>query len=308
MSSVANLIVRRTVAAVLVLWLVTTFIFFFLRLAGDPVTILAGQDATPETIALAMQRYGLDKPVLAQYGDFLRGVVRGDFGISYRYNLPAWDLVMERLPATFQLAGVALTVGVLIAVPIGIISALKPGSIIDNISRVVAVAGQSMPVFWLGLLMIVLFSVKLGWLPTGGSGTFRHLILPASTLAVYSLPLTMRLVRSSMLEIMTQEYIKSARAKGLHERAVVIGHAFRNALIPVVNVIALRLGFLITGAVVLEEVFAYPGLGRLAISSMRLMDYNVVQAFVFTVAALVIFVNLITDIIFGLVDPRVRVS
>ena len=308
MGSIANLIVRRSVTSVFVLWLVTTFVFFFLRLVGDPITLIAGDDPTPEALAIAIQRYGLDEPVLAQYWDYIQGVVRGDFGESFRYNEPAWAIVTERFPATFQRAGLAFTLGILIAVPVGIYSAIRPGSLIDNASRVVAVLGQSMPVFWFGLLMMVLFAVNLGWFPAVGSGTARHLVLPATTLAVYSLPLSMRLVRSTMLDIMTQEYVKTARAKGLSERSVILDHAFRNALIPVVNVLALRLGALITGAVVLEEVFGYPGLGRLAIGSMRLLDYNVVQAFVFIVAAMIIVVNLVTDIIFGLVDPRVRVS
>jgi peptide/nickel transport system permease protein len=175
------------------------------------------------------------------------------------------------------------------------------------VSRVVAVIGQSMPAFWLGILLILLLSVRLGLFPTGGTGTWRHLVLPAIALSVYSIPLTMRLVRSSMLEVLGEEYIKSARAKGLHERAVIVSHALRNALIPVITVLALRVGHVLSGAVVLEEVFAYPGMGRLAIQSMIQLDYDVIQAFAFVVAALIIGANLIADILYGLVDPRIRV-
>ena len=308
MGDVLNLIVRRVITGALALLLVVTFIFFFMRFAGDPVALIAGEEATQAQVDAAMARYGFDRPAIEQYLDFLRGMLQGDFGISLRYDQPAMGLVLERLPATMRLAGIAIAIAVLVAVPIGIYSALRPGSMVDSASRVFAVVGQSMPSFWLGILFIVLFSVTLGVLPSGGSGSWRHLVLPAAALAVYSVPLTMRLVRSSMLEVLNQEYMKMARAKGLSERTVIIRHGFRNAAIPVITVIALRLGFLITGSIVLEQVFSYPGLGRLAISSMQLRDYPVIQAFVFVVAFMVIAVNLIVDILYGLVDPRVRVD
>lgn len=308
MGDIANLVLRRIATAVLVLFMVLTFLFFFMRYAGDPLAAILPEDASAELIAQLRELHGFNRPIHVQYFEYIGGVVRGDFGTSLRYNLPAFGLVVERLPATMRLAGIAIVLAVVISVPVGIYSALKPGSVIDMISRVIAVAGQSVPVFWLAILTIMLFAVRLGWLPAGGVGTWRHMILPAGTLAAYSVPLTMRLVRSSMIDIMSQEYIKTARAKGLSKRTVLLQHAFRNAMIPVITVVALRFGFLIAGAIVLEEVFAYPGLGRLAIHSMLLRDYSVVQAFVFLVCAMVIVVNLIVDILYGIVDPRVRVK
>ena len=308
MGDLASLILRRTISGAFALLLVVSFVFFFMRFAGDPITVLVGEEATQEAVEAALAQHGFDRPVWVQYLDYLGGVLQGDFGVSLRYDAPALPLVLERLPATMRLAGIAIVLAVAVSVPVGIYSALKPGSLVDSISRVVAVLGQSMPVFWLGILLIILFSVRFRLLPAGGAGTWQHLILPSMTLAVYSVPLTMRLVRSSMLDVLGQEYVKTARSKGLAERTVIVRHAFRNAMIPVITVIAIRVGHIITGSVVLEQVFAYPGLGRLAIQSMQVMDYFVIQAFVFVVAALVIIVNLIVDILYGLVDPRVRVS
>lgn len=308
MGGLVDLLLRRVLTGFLTLLLVVSFMFFFMRLAGDPIIALVGEDAPAAVREAAMAQRGFDRPLIVQYGDYLAGVVRGDFGDSFRYNEPAMGLVVERMPATMALAGVAMLVGIMIAIPIGIYSALKPGSWIDSASRVFAVLGQSVPAFWLGILLIIVFAVNFNVLPSGGSGTWRHLLLPSAALAVYSVPLTMRLVRSSMLDVLSQEYVRMARAKGLANRIVIVRHAFRNALIPVITVIALQAGNLLTGAIVLEEVFAYPGLGRLAIGSMRLSDYAVIQAFVFVAASILIVINLIVDILYGLVDPRVRVS
>jgi peptide/nickel transport system permease protein len=309
MGDVANLIVRRLLSAIFVLWVVVTFIFFFMRLAGDPVTAVAGESATQEQIDAALARYGFDRPILVQYFDYLGGIFQGDFGESLRYTgQPAMALVLERLPATLALGGLAFLLGLVIAIPLGIISALRPGSVVDSATRVLAVLGQSMPVFWLGILLILLFSVNLHLLPSGGSGSFINLILPSVTLAVYSIPLSLRLVRSAMLEVLNQEYVTTARAKGVRESVVIIRHALRNALIPVITVLALSLGHLITGAVVLEQIFSYPGLGRLAIASMQQMDFFVVQAFVLVVAGIIVLVNLLVDVLYGLVDPRIRVG
>lgn len=308
MGDIGSLVVKRAFSGAVALLLVVSFVFFFMRMVGDPIMLVVGEDATQEQVEAALAAHGLDRPLIEQYGDFLSGLLHGDLGTSLRYDEPAMALVADRLPATGRLALMAIVIGVLVAVPLGIYSALRPGSIIDNVSRVAAVVGQSIPSFWLAILLVVLFAVKLGLLPSSGAGSWQHLVLPAVTLAVYSVPLIMRLVRSSMLEIMGQEYVKTARAKGLSEARVIISHAFRNAIIPVFTVVALQFGFLITGAIVLEEVFAYPGLGRLAIESMRLRDYPVIQAFAFVVALMVIVVNLVVDIVYGLVDPRVRVS
>ena len=308
MGDVAALIARRVISAVFVVFLVMTFVFFFMRLAGDPVVALVGDNATPAEIEAARVRLGLDEPLLVQYGQFLDGVIHGDFGLSYRFGVPALPLVLERLPATLALAVISLVMTVLIAIPIGLLSALRRGSLIDNVSRVGAVIGQTIPVFWLGILLIITFAVHLAILPAGGLDGWQSLILPSVALSAYSIPLTMRLSRSSMLEVMGQDYIRAARAKGISRSRLLTNHAFRNAAIPIVTVVALRAGHVLSGAVVLEQVFAYPGMGRLAVQSMLLSDYNVIQAFVFVTALIVVAVNLIVDILYGVIDPRIRLS
>jgi peptide/nickel transport system permease protein len=308
MNEILGLIIRRTGSAILVLFIVVTSLFFFMRLAGDPVVLLAGNRVTAEAKARIQERLGLDHPMIKQYTDYLGGVVKGDFGQSSRYNTDAMHLVLERVPATFQLGGMAILLAVVIAVPVGILSALKPGSIADSISRFVAVIGQSIPVFWLAIVLIVVFALKLHVLPAGGRGSFQQLILPALCLSVLSIPMTMRLTRATMLEVLGQDYIRTARAKGLREPVVILRHALRNAAIPIITVLGLRIGHIMAGAIMIEEVFAYPGVGRLALGSMLNYDYSVIQAFVFAVALMVVATNLVVDILYGIVDPRVRVS
>lgn len=308
MGDIASLVVRRVLSAIFVVFLVVTFVFFFMRLAGDPVLALVGENATPEEIAAATSRLGLDQPVMAQYREYLSGLLRGDFGDSYRFGVPALPLVIERLPATLVLAVLSLGLTVAIAIPVGVLSALKPGSFVDSFSRVTAVIGQTVPVFWLGIVLIIVFAVNLSLLPAGGLDSWRSLVLPAVTLSAYSVPLTMRLTRSSMLEVLHQDYIRSAKAKGIGRTRLLVNHALRNASIPIVTVIALRAGHVLSGAVVLEQVFAYPGMGRLAVQAMLLSDYNVIQAFVFVTAVIVVTVNLVVDVAYGLLDPRIRVA
>ncbi len=308
MVEVASLVVRRFFSALVVLFLIVSLIFFMMRTVGDPAALQLGEDATAESLAAFRALHGLDLPVWQQWINYIGDVLRGDFGQSFRYRESAMTVVLSRLPATLILGGLATLATNLIAIPIGMYAALRPGSWIDAGSRIFAVAGQSMPIFWFGILLILYFSVRHSMLPAVGAGTWRHLVLPTMALAIYSMPLTMRLARSSMLEVLNREYIKAARAKGITERRVNFNHAFRNASIPVITVIGMRIGHVISGTVVLEEVFAYPGMGRLAIQSIHHVDYPVIQAFVFVVAALVILVNLIVDIIYGLVDPRIRVS
>jgi peptide/nickel transport system permease protein len=308
MGDVAALIVRRVLSAFFVLLLVISFVFFFMRLAGDPVVALVGDNATQEEIDAARVRLGLDDPVLVQYGRYLSGISQGDFGNSYRFGVPALPLVLERLPATLQLSLISLLLTVVVAVPIGIVSALKPGSALDNFSRVTAVVGQTVPVFWLGIILIIVFAVQLSLLPAGGRDSWQSLVLPAIALSAYSIPLTMRLARSSMLEVLQQDYIRAAKAKGISRSRLLINHALRNASIPIVTVVALRAGHVLSGAVVLEQVFAYPGMGRLAVQSMLLSDFNVIQAFVFVTALIVVTVNLVVDVAYGIIDPRIRLA
>ena len=308
MNEILAMVVRRTGSAIVVLFLVVTFIFFFMRAAGDPVLLLVGERATPEAIARVEARLGLDKPVMVQYGEYLQGIVTGDFGDSSRYRTDAMGLVLDRLPATFTLGGLAIALAVVIAVPVGVLSAFRPGSRGDSVARLVAVIGQSMPIFWAGILLIIVFSVNLGVLPAGGSGTWAHAILPALCLSFYSIPITMRLARSSMIDVLGQDYVRTARAKGLREPIVLVRHALRNAAIPIVTVVALRVGGVVAGTIVIEEVFAYPGLGRLVLGSMLEYDYAVIQAYVFVVASMVVGINLLVDILYGVLDPRVRVA
>jgi ABC-type dipeptide/oligopeptide/nickel transport system permease component len=308
MATNLGVIVRRLGTGILTVFLLATFVFFMMRIVGDPVAALAQEDASEEQIEALRVRLGLDAPMLEQYGDFLLGILQGDLGVSYRSNRDAVELVMERLPATLQLAAVALGLAVLVAVPVGVISAVKPGSLVDSVSRVIAVLGQSLPVFWLAILLIMVFAVNLGWLPAGGIGGFEHLILPGLALSVYSIPLTMRLTRSALLDELGKDYIRTGRAKGLKEWEVVTKHGLRNSMIPVITVLALRIGSIITGAIVLEEVFAYPGLGRLGVQALQTYDFPVIQAFLIFIAIVTVAISLIADILYTVVDPRVRLS
>lgn len=308
MGDLTGLIVRRVLYGMVALLILVTLVFFVTRIVGDPVVMLAGSDPTEELLQQIRTRLGLDQPLHIQYLRFLGDLAQGDLGLSYRLNRPAMSLVLERLPATLSLTFIAMGLAILISVPVGVIAAVRPGSVVDSVTRVIAVLGQSMPVFWLAILLVLVFAVNLGWLPAGGRGTFQHLILPGLTLSIYSVPLAMRLTRSALLEVLNRDYIRTARAKGLAEWEVVIKHGLRNALIPVITVLALRLGHVISGAIVLEEVFAYPGLGRLAIQAMLLRDFPVMQAFIIVVAVSIMLINLLADVLYTVADPRVRVS
>lgn len=308
MASLASVVVRRLLYGGLTIFLLVTGVFFLMRFVGDPVSALAGPDPTVEQIETIRRQIGLDLPVWEQYSNFLRDLIRLDMGDSLRTGQPAFAAVLARMPATLQLTAVALGLAALVGIPVGVISAVWPGSVIDTFSRVGAVVGQSMPVFWLGIILIIVFAVDLGWLPPGGREGLRSLILPGLTLSVYSIPITMRLTRSAMLEVLNKDYIRTARQKGISEYKVITKHALRSALIPVITVLALRLGFIITGAIVLEEVFGYPGMGRLAIQALMFRDFPVIQAFVVVVAVLIVLTNLLADVLYTVVDPRVRVS
>ena len=294
----------RTVSALLVVLVAASLVFFLIRLSGDPVQMMLGETSGVEQARALRHSLGLDMPLATQYLTFLGNAMRGDFGTSFRYDQPALGLVLERLPATLELAVGALLLSILIAVPLGIAAAVRRGSSIDWLASMLAVAGQSMPIFLLGLLLILIFAVNLHWLPSSGRA---KPILPMVSLAAYSLPLTMRILRSSMLDTLNRDYIRTARAKGLTERVVIYVHALRNALIPVVTVIGMRMGFLIGGAVITEKVFGYPGVGRLALQALSYRDFPVIQAFIAVIALLVAGLNLLVDILYGWLDPRIRV-
>lgn len=305
----AKFIVGRLLVLVPVLFAASIIVFLILNLApGDPALAIAGSRATPEEVENVRQYFHLDDPLYVQYGAFVVRAIQGDFGQSLRTRRPVLEEIGDRLPASMQLAGASLLVAILIGVPAGVLSATRQYSVWDNVAMVIAVLGVSMPVFWLGLLLIVLFGVQLGWLPTGGNEDWRGLILPAGTLGFSSAAIVARQTRSAMLEVLRQDYIRTAHAKGLPHRVILLNHALRNAAIPVVTVLGLQLGHLLGGAVITETVFAWPGLGRLVLESVGLRDIPVVQGGVLVLATVFVLVNLAVDVVYGYLDPRIQLA
>lgn len=302
-------IVRRLFQAIAVCLAISMISFFLLFLNSDPALLLLPPEAEIEDIQIFKKSMGLDRPVLIQYLGFLKKIIlHGDFGDSFVSKIPALTLMMERIPATLKLSLFAVFLANVFAIPMGIISAVKRYTLIDNLITFLALVGQAMPLYWFGIMLIIIFGVFLGWLPISGSGSFAHMILPAITLGAWLLPVNMRLVRSGMLDVLNQDYIRTARAKGLFERTVMIKHAFKNAMVPMVTVTGMQLSLLLGGAVVTETVFAWPGLGRLAVESIRMGDYPVVQAIVVFFALCVVIGNLLADILTAFIDPRIRLE
>lgn len=279
-----------------------------LNASGDPAAMMLPDTATPAHIAQVRRTLGLDEPVLLRYFSFLWNAVRGDLGDSFLYRRPASEIVFGHVPATMELAAVGMAVALLISVPLGVIAARHQGRSLDRVVLGIALLGQSVPVFWLGMVAIMLFSVMLGWLPTGGRGTFWHYLLPGFTLGWFANGLMARLVRSCMLEVLNQDYIRTARSKGLASRAVTVKHALRNAAIPVVTVAGLQLAAMMGGTVVTEIVFSWPGIGRLTLDAISQRDYPVAMAAILFVAFVFIVVNFIVDMAYTLIDPRVRLE
>jgi ABC-type dipeptide/oligopeptide/nickel transport system permease component len=273
---------------------------------GDPAMILAGDDANPEFIKAVRQEYGLDKPLYVQYGTFIARVVRGDFGTSIRNREPVIKLLRERFLFTMQLSFLAILIAAFIGLIAGVISATRQYSLFDHLSMIGALFGISMPIFWLGLLLMLVFSVYLHWFPAGGKGTLRHLILPAIALGAASAAVIARMTRASMLEVIRQDYIRTARANGLKEFVVTYKHALKNAMIPVITVFGLEFGYMLGGAVLTETVFSLPGVGRLMVEGIFQRDYPVVQASMLMVAGTFVIVNLLTDIAYAFFDPKIR--
>jgi len=299
-------LLRRLLQSLLVLLGVSFVVFLILHLTGDPALVLLPPDSTAEDIRKFREQMGFDDPFLAQYGRFLSGALRGDFGQSVRHGEPAFALVVERLPATLELSGAALVVALLLAIPAGIVSAVRRNSMVDYVSTVTALLGQSMPTFWLGIMLILVFSVHLNLLPSSGRGTLEHLVMPAITLGLFTTARIMRLTRSGMLEVLGQDYIRTARAKGVANRPVVWKHALKNAAIPIVTIVGIELGTLLGGAVITETIFAWPGVGRLSVQAIYNRDYPVVQASVFLLASTFVLVNLVVDVVYTYLDPRIR--
>jgi ABC-type dipeptide/oligopeptide/nickel transport system permease component len=299
-------IVARLLYTMLVVWGVSVAVFFLIRLGGDPTALFLPPEASAEEIVRMRRMLGFDRPILVQYLDFLAHALQGDFGFSLRQQQPAMTLVLERMPATLQLGGAALALSLVVAVPLGILSAVYRGSAVDRLALLLSLLGQSFPVFWLAIMLILVFSEILAVLPPSGRGTLLHLVMPAAVLASFSAAIITRLLRSSMIEVLQTDYIRTARGKGLKRRAVVWRHALRNAAIPALTVIGLQVGALLGGAVITEEVFAYPGIGRLAVQAIAQRDFAVVQAFVVFVAILIVSTNLTVDLIYAMLDPRLR--
>ena len=290
--------------------MVTLLVFLLLRVTGNPIEILVPPDTLPEDRLRLMSLYGLDKPVWQQYLNFVKGVFRGNFGVSLRWaDQGAFDVVMQRLPATLQLSGTAFIFSVVFGVGIGILSATRPNTLVDRLSQVLAVAGQSMPVFWTAILLILFFSVYLGWLPSAGGisrSGLKALILPAVALGWFFVAAHMRIVRSSMLEVLNSEYIKLLCGKGMPSRVVIWKHAFKKAAVPVFTLFALNFANLIAGVVITETMFTWPGIGSLVVDSIQARDYAVVQTIVIFVSAITVLTNLSVDLIYAWLDPRIR--
>ena len=300
-------VAKRLLSTLPVLLGISLLLFFMLRmLPGDPAQVLAGQMASQEDIKLIRHQLGLDRPIIVQYGLFLGRLVRFDLGRSARTQSPVIKEIWARLPNTVLLAVAAIALACLFGIPAGIISATRPYTWIDYLFTSMALFGISMPVFWLGLMLVVIFSVVLQWLPAGGTGSWKHIILPSFTLAAFVVAFITRMTRASMIEALSQDYTTTARSKGLKERVVIVKHALKNALIPIITVVGLQFGLLLGGAVLTETVFAWPGVGRLIVDSILARDYPVIQGTILIFGLLYILVNLFVDMIYAFIDPRIR--
>ena len=300
-------IAKRALHSLLAIWVMSLVVFTLARITGNPLDMMLPLEATTEDYERVSKYWGLDQPLTTQYVIFLSKALQGDFGTSWKWpGYSAMGLVKERLPATLQLAGLALGISVLIALPIRVLAAVMKGTAWDSVAKVIALLGQSLPAFWLGIVLMWIFAVTLGWLPTSGKGGLEHMILPAITLGWFQVAAIMRLVRSSMLEVLDSEFVKLTRIKGLSEWKVVWKHCLRNAAIAPLTFFAIIAGVLMTGAVVTESVFSWPGTGLLVVDAVRARDFQVVQAVVIVFAGIFILTNLVVDILYAYLDPRIR--
>ena len=299
---------QRLVQGLLVLLGVTTIVFALTFIAGDPASTLAPLDTTPEELEQFRHNMGLDRPVPIQYLDFLVRAAQGDFGTSYSSKEPAMGVVLERLPATLRLTAAAVLFALVVSIPLGLLAAMNHDRWIDVGARFVAFLGQSIPVFLLAMVLMLIFAVGLRWLPSSGAESWKSLVLPAVSVGSFSAAVLARLLRSSLLEVLSQEYIRTAYAKGLRGRTILARHALKNAALPFVTMLGLQVGFLLSGAVVAETIFAYPGVGRLAVQAISRKDVPVIQSFVTVAAVIVVVANLVVDIAYTRLDPRIRLS
>ena len=304
-----RVVVKRLLIGVLVMWGAASLIFLIVRVApGDPVSILLGPDATQDQVTELSASLGLDRPLAVQYVDYLGHVAHLDFGDSYRLGRPAMSEVLERLPVTAELMVASTLIAVVLGLILGLLAGGRPGSVVDRVVSSAAIALQSFPTFWIGIMLILVFALALRMLPSAGSGTPQHLILPAVTMALPFTAIVARLTRTSVAETLREPYIQTAKSKGLTDRQVLLGHALRNSLLPVVTIVGLHMGGLMGGAVIVENVFAWPGLGSLVVDSVTNRDYEVVQAATFVIAGIVMLFNLAADLVYSQLDPRIRLE
>jgi len=304
---VVRFIVRRLILTIPVLLGVATLVFALLHLVpGDPAQVMLGESAAASDVDELRTRLGLDRPLPAQYLQFIRGVVQGDFGTSFRYGTPVFQEIAQRLPNTLQLALAAMSVAIVIAIPLGVLGALYRGRAIDQAAMTVSLVGISMPNFWLGPLLAIVFAVGLGWLPVSGIGDWRHLVLPAVTLGAALAAILARMTRASLIEELRELYVLAARARGLSQTRAVLRHALRNSLIPVVTILGLQFGAVLTGTIITETIFAWPGVGRLLIQAINFRDYPLIQGCILFIASTYVMVNLLVDLAYGWLDPRIR--
>ncbi|MXV79644.1 MAG: ABC transporter permease [Chloroflexi bacterium] len=301
-------LIPRLLQSIAVVFVVVSLVFVGSRLIGDPIEAYAARNATEEAIEAQRDRLGLLDPMIVQYGNFLWGVLNLDFGDSIFSEQPAWNEVSSRMWATVQLSLAAFVLILAVGVPVGVLAAIRRGSIPDLIARLFALVSQAMPNFWLGLVLIFIFAVQLGWLPTSGKGGFENLILPAITLAGFGMAATMRLTRSGMLEVLSNDYIRTAQAKGLAQRTVIVRHALRNALLGLVTFLGITLAQLLAGSIIVEVVFAWPGVGRLIFRSISLRDFPLIQVGVLLIAVWFVVINILVDLSYNFLDPRIRVG
>jgi ABC-type dipeptide/oligopeptide/nickel transport system permease component len=307
LASVLSFLVRRILLTIPVLLGVATLVFSLIHIIpGDPVQSMLGDGASPESVNELRARLGLDRPLYAQYISFLNAAAHGNLGTSLRTSEPVTTAIVDRLPATFELAAAAMLVAIVIAIPLGVIAAVGAGTFVDHIATTLALVGISMPNFWLGPLLAIVFAVELGWLPVSGRGTFAQLVLPAVTLGAPLAAVLARMTRASVIDELRELYVMAARARGVSRARAVLKHAFRNSLIPIVTVLGLQLGAVLTGAVITETIFAWPGVGRLLIQSIGFRDYPLVQGCILLIALTYVSMNLLTDLAYGLLDPRIR--
>ena len=300
--------VRRIIRLIMV-WLgITMVTFFLLRLTGNPARIVLGQFASDAVIQEFNQKHGLDQPLLTQYITYITNVLRGDLGTSWRFAEPILPIIMERVPATLELALASLAFSSFVGILLGVLAALKRETPFDYLSRGLVLLTQGIPNFFLALLFIIFFGVTLGWLPTGGRGEFKHLILPSIVLGLYLMPLTLRTTRGAVLDILGQNYVRTARGKGVRENSIVWRHVFRNAAIPIITIFGVQIATLFSGAIITETVFSWPGVGRLIVAAVTGRDFPVIQGIVLIISTVVVIINLIVDILYRVIDPRISLD